>query len=180
MINISQIKLRIKIFNDIFVYDAKRIILNTHVIVKLYQNSNNDISIIEEFDQWFNFKNIIDHYTVKEDVLEKYFDRLDINVISKFHNLSSEFIKKFHNYLDFSLLSKYCILKDDIIDEFSYKIDFNYLSYYNKISLYIAKKYIDKLQRRHILDNPNTDKEVYDFVYQSLNYKKSFKNVYTK
>ena len=138
MINISQIKLRIKIFDDIFVYDAKRIIINTHVIVKLYQNSNNDISIIEEFDQWFNFKNIRANYTIKEDVLEKYFDRLDINVISKFNYLSSEFIKKFHTYLDFSLLSKYCILKDDIIDEFSYKINFNYLSYYlSKTIFYI-------------------------------------------
>ena len=165
MIDINNLKARIKIFG------LKDI--NYDLISTLYYRRNKDISIIEEFEDFFNFKCAYFGYEFKEDVLEKYFNKLSITHISRYSYLSDDFIRKFSDYLDFNLLSKYCKLSDEIIDEFSDKINFVYLSYYNKITLFIAKKYIDLIQKKHVLDNPNTPKEVYNFVYQSLNYKKN-------
>ena len=169
MIDINNTKARINIF--------RYADINGDAIIMLYLSANKDISIIEEFEDFFDFEHInnVRRHEFKEDVLEKYFNKLSIAYISKYSYLSDEFIRKFSGRLDFDLLSTNCVLSNEIIDEFSDKINFAYLSYYNKITLHVAKKYIDLIKKNHVLDNPNTTKEVYDFVHE-----KHFKNVYTK
>lgn len=173
MIDINNMKSRINIFG----YEN----INDDAIITLYLSANKDISIIEEFEDFFDFEYINNghrhRHEFKEDVLEKYFNKLSIARISKYSYLSDEFIRKFSGRLDFDLLSTYCVLSNEIIDEFSDKINFAYLSYYNKITLHVAKKYIDLIKKNHVLDNPNTTKEVYDFVHEK-HFKTYIQNVY--
>ena len=97
-----------------------------------------------------------------EEFIEEFQDRVHWRRISRYQKLCEPFMEKFINKLDGCLISKYQKLSEKFIERHEHDLWWSEISLYQKLSIDFIAKFHLKIDRQHLMDNVNIDKETKD------------------